>query len=613
MAITELRYHNVENPINRAFERMSQYQWSRELTVNAIEAGATEILFGVETSAGTRRRFVVDNGTGMSRSDLRNYMKDIGRSSKAIGGVHDNFGIGSRVALLPWTDIAIVSRQAASTWVVVVKEERGKYGLEEVELDDGGIDTVWSAGEWDEEYDCNFNELIPEDWTSGTAVLLLGRGHRRATDRGGVLETDTGLARYLSDRFWMFPSTLNVRVQVRDGDSESLRRVYGARQRIAAGDVPLREDRVDLADGTKVHIFVRGEARPNGDYRPGYVAAMYHDELYGLTSAQGRFQLFGLPAVKSLTDRTYLLVEPPIAEPRVSGVLPSEERAKLLWRDSAGRVDDLPWREWGKQFLALMPEWLRDEFRRSWGQQQLDDDVEQNRELLDVFRGLSKAKQLLARALRLGRGGDIEGEPITPAPNQAPNQHRGAADVSLRAGGHEQPRRPRKGQAGQGARGRDSVDERALPEALFVDRDSEAAVAIPEPCAAVWLPNHPMYEAGCVLLLRQHDIFEEAWAFWANRYPTADRTVVRRLAEDQFRFRIKSVVLHSEWFRRHVTAAVLDEEIRGPMPLTLALMGVARPQLADMDDRVARATGQRPAAVSRGTWRGHTPSVSSPA
>jgi hypothetical protein len=218
---------------------------------------------------------------------------------------------------------------------------------------------------------------------------------------------------------------------------------------------------------------------------------------------------------------------------------------------------------------------------------------------LDVFRGLSKAKQLLARALRLGRAGDIEGEPITPAPNQAPNQHRGAADVSLRAGGHEQPRRLRKGQAGQGARGRDSVDERALPEALFVDKNDEASIAIPDPYAAVWLPNHPTYAAGCVLLLRQHDIFEEAWAFWKNRYPTADPTVVRKLAEDQFRFRVKSVVLHSEWFRRHVTIAALDEDIRGPMPLTLALMGVARPQLADMDDRVARATGQRPVVVSR--------------
>jgi hypothetical protein len=600
MAITELRYHNVENPINRAFERMGQYQWSRELTVNAIEAGATEILFGVDTRVNTRRRFVVDNGLGMSRPDLRDYMKDIGRSSKSVGGVHENFGIGSRVALLPWTDVAVVSRQTGSTWVVVVKEERGKYGLEEVELANGGIDTVWSADGWDDEYSCNFNDLIPDDWTSGTAVLLLGRGHRRSTDRGGVLETDTGLVRHLSDRFWRFPDNLSVRVLVRDANSETLRRVYGARQRIAAGDVPLREDCVALADGTKIHIFVRSEARPNGDYRPGYVAAMYHDELYGLTSSQGRFQLFGLPAVKSLTDRTYLIVEPPTAEPRVSGVLPSEERAKLLWRDVAGRVDDVPWREWGKQFLGLMPEWLRDEFRGAWGQQQLDDDEEQNRELLDVFRGLSKAKQLLARALRLGRLGDIEGEAVASVEHQAsPDLTLGVEGPPPAIGDRAKPRRPRKGQVGEGDRGRDSLDERALPEARFVDSDSEAAVAIPEPYAAAWLPNHPLYAAGCVLLLRQHDIFEEAWAFWATRYPTADRTVVRKLAEDQFRFRIKSVVLHSEWFRSHVSADVLDEGIRGPMPLTLALMGVARPQLADMDERVVRATGQRPLAVPR--------------
>ena len=598
MAITELRYHNVENPINRAFERMGQYQWARELLVNAIEAGASEVLFGVETSSGTRRRFVVDNGSGMSGSDLRNYMKDIGRSSKAVGGVHENFGIGSRVALLPWTDIAVVSRQGGSAFVVVVKREHEKYGLEEVVLADGGIDTVWSAEGWDEEYSCSFHDLIPNDWTSGTAVILLGRGHRRATDRGGVLETDTGLARYLSDRFWTFPANLTVRVQLRDADDETVRRVHGARQRIEAGAVTVREDRVDLSDGTRVQIYVRDAARPDGDYRPGYVAALYHDELYGLTSAQGRFQLFGLPAVKSLTDRTYLIVEPPPAAPELPGVLPSEERAKLLWRDGHGRVDDLPWREWGRQFLVLMPEWLRDEFRTAWGEQRFADDKEQNRELLDVFHGLSKAKQLLARALRLGRAGHIDGEAVIAGPLKV--QHEPRVNVEKMHPSTDQPsrpRRPRKGQIGCGDHGRESLDERALPEALFVDSGSESAIAIPEPYAAVWLPVHPLYAVGCVLLLRQHDIFEEAWAFWASRYPTADRVVVRKLAEDQFRFRVKSVILHSEWFRSHITAAVLDEEIRGSMPLTLALMGVARPQLADMDERVARATGQRPASV----------------
>jgi hypothetical protein len=92
--------------VNRMFEACGNYQWAREFLKNAEEAGATKVEFGIEWQAvekkGVYRRTISDNGAGMSREELLQFFSTLGEGSKRIGGVHDSFGVGAKIASLPW-------------------------------------------------------------------------------------------------------------------------------------------------------------------------------------------------------------------------------------------------------------------------------------------------------------------------------------------------------------------------------------------------------------------------------------------------------------------------------------------------------------------------------
>src|SRR5262245_18149437 len=92
--------------VNRMFEACGNYQWAREFLINSLEAKATQILFGIEWQEvekhGVYRRTVMDNGRGMDKDEVLNFFSTLGAGAKKIGGVHDNFGVGAKIAALPW-------------------------------------------------------------------------------------------------------------------------------------------------------------------------------------------------------------------------------------------------------------------------------------------------------------------------------------------------------------------------------------------------------------------------------------------------------------------------------------------------------------------------------
>lgn len=89
---TPLRFLGVGNMLDREYRNSPAYQWGRELVRNGIEASAQTIQIGPEwravESRGLYRLQYSDDGNGMSRDELRDYMLTLGKGSKVVGGGH---------------------------------------------------------------------------------------------------------------------------------------------------------------------------------------------------------------------------------------------------------------------------------------------------------------------------------------------------------------------------------------------------------------------------------------------------------------------------------------------------------------------------------------------
>src|SRR5262245_28804819 len=115
--------------VARMFEACGNYQWAREFLRNSLEAGATKIEFGIEWQAvekeGVYRRVIADDGCGMTREELLRFFSTLGECAKRIGGIHDNFGVGAKIASLPWNPER----------VIVISYKDGRASMIEIELD----------------------------------------------------------------------------------------------------------------------------------------------------------------------------------------------------------------------------------------------------------------------------------------------------------------------------------------------------------------------------------------------------------------------------------------------------------------------------------------------
>src|SRR5215469_7568819 len=74
VVIRKMHTNRIAPMVERGYREGTKFQWVRETTINAIEAGATKIEFGVEWQAvatkGVYRRMIADNGKGMSPEEI---------------------------------------------------------------------------------------------------------------------------------------------------------------------------------------------------------------------------------------------------------------------------------------------------------------------------------------------------------------------------------------------------------------------------------------------------------------------------------------------------------------------------------------------------------------
>jgi hypothetical protein len=389
--------------VNRMFEACGNYQWAREFLKNSIEAGAKKIEFGIEWQAveklGMYRRTISDNGTGMSKDELLRFFSTLGDGAKRIGGIHDNFGVGAKIASLPWNPegVVVISYKDGNPSMVQIEldPDSADYELLEFQSEKGTTyvinpaDVDWGSG-------INWGTVAPE-WAreNGTTIVLLGGEDASDTILGNPKAGENaikGLSVYLNSRFWDLTGLEVVVVELRnerktswptgpadrdDARRPNNRRIMGAKYYLAditskdselaaTGVVPLDQNRVNanwyLWEGERpaIHSYAK---------KPGYIAIKYKDELFELTNHKAHFRWFGVADLK-VQQNLFLILEPQLFDPQVGmwGVHPDQSRNRLIFSGNGDKGAAIPLADWGNEFSENMPEGIREAILKARGE-----------------------------------------------------------------------------------------------------------------------------------------------------------------------------------------------------------------------------------------------------
>ena len=197
--------------IRRMYEACGPYQWAREFLMNSLESGATRVEFGIEWNSvelfSVYKRVVIDNGSGMSRDELLRFFSTLGAGGKKIGGVHDNYGVGAKIAALPWNPegLTVVSYKNGKASMICIRldVDSGDYELHEWTDSKNRKQVVIDPHDYDWEDVIPYDKLKPA-WLgdNGTIIVLEGKSFDDDTIAPEGEAVVGGLARYLNSRFW---------------------------------------------------------------------------------------------------------------------------------------------------------------------------------------------------------------------------------------------------------------------------------------------------------------------------------------------------------------------------------------------------------------------------
>jgi hypothetical protein len=567
--------------VNRMFEACGKYQWARELVKNSLEAGATKIVFGVEPQAvknlGVYRRTVADNGCGMDRDELLRYFSALGAGAKAMGGLHDNFGLGAKIASLPWNPDGgvVISYKAGRGAMIRIRLEptAGEYELVEFEVDGektcvvepGVVDGVdWAA--------------VRPDWLRdhGTVVVLLGSQQHPDTALGNphAGETDTGgLSAYLNSRLWDLSAVDVEVVELRqDAPHRSVTRtVRGARFDVVKPGAPRRQRPahgvVRLDKGRVVaEWYLRRGGRPAADPaagQGGFIAVRYDGELFHLTSAKAHFRWFGVAEGQVQRDLTVIL-EPQKYLPGGGGwgVHPDQSRNRLLFTGDREKGAEVPLADWGPQFADNMPAAVLEAVRaaRSDLGGSIEDDDYRKR-LQDRFGDRWRMKVFVP-----AKEGDPAGQPGTVADETGTV----IGTLATNRRGPNPTARAARQLASPG--GSTRVVRRDAPADVPRYRLARAADFERPWHLAVWAPHDP--EGPTVLLNADSFLLQEVVAHHQQKYPDVYAEEVARTVRQVFGEVAACKVAHAQKLARQVAREELDRDYRSERALTVALMGL---------------------------------------
>lgn len=614
----KLRITGASNFINRMFEACGTYQWAREFLKNALEAKASKIEFGIEWQAveksGVYRRTIADNGVGMDRDELLNFFSTLGTGAKKIGGIHDNFGVGGKIASLPWNPEGLVvisykHGRGSMIWIVL---DPDSSDFELVEFDIAGDKScVIEPTVVD---DINWAAIRP-DWLkqNGTIIVLIGSEEYPDTVLGNphAGEKDIkGLSVYLNSRFWDL-SNVDVRVvELRSekksqwpqgpGDRDDARRpnnrqIMGASYYLTdvkAQGGNLAAQAVTLLDDDRVLLewyLWQGERPAIHSYakKGGYIAIRYNGELFQLTSNKLHFRWFGVIEGKVQQNLT-LILEPQYYQPSDGrwGVHPDQSRNRLIFTGNGEKGVELPLSDWGLEFAEAMPEEVLRAIReaRSEHTGSIEDDDYRKR-LQDKFGSRWKIKVLV-------KARDGETDTVAATGTDEP------VDVvgELRGTRRRKSRRTVK-----------VVRVKALPGGSDQGVERDTPVDVPKyrfgavdqfekPWhLALWAPHDP--DGPTVVINVDSPILLEMVQFHQDQYPDIYAEEVANTVRQVFGEVAACKIAHSQKLARKVSEEELDTYYRTEPALTVALMGLIAEETL-IAQRLGKLGRKKPATPS---------------
>ena len=573
--------------IERTYTHGEPLQFLRELVANSLEAGATKILIGPQLPDGESApvwRFVAkDNGRGMSGDQMRSYLNNFGHGGKAIGGAHENFGIGSKTSLLPWNRAGMVvisyteENQQGSMIRLRLDEEAGEYGLSELKsgsvvcepFDDGDVD--WAS-------------LRPDWMFTGTIIVLMGNTGTESTFLE-VCETATvpklehkskrWAINYLATRYWQVKQGTEIRVQSFNGDATSLngrdwniesRRLLGGK--VNAENRSVAHGRICLPDGTDVWWYLKkgesGSSSLNG-IRSGGVAALYNSELYEVRTHHNTLKKFGL--VGKTRSRTVLIFEPKPLEQGV-GVCPNAARSHLIMKspDQFSSVG-LPWDLWSDWFRERLP----DEIIESMVSDQADNTAPLDESWAERLKAAYGSRWTITKPVRSLKGDESElGE--ADAPVDSGGQGRGLPDPTEQEVDQEDSERDEQLSLADLGKNKRRSRRKALkggvPEAIWVEEDWAPSNSI----AASYTKPSKAHPAGLVELNWNHRIFTEVFEFWCSQYQ--DQAHIQKHIKNTimsvYKRHSQTTIAHAHSFEKSFKL----DELLSDVSLTCSLMGI---------------------------------------
>lgn len=588
--------------VNRMFQACGPYQWARELLKNSLEAGATRVEFGIEWQAvsalGVYRRTVADNGCGMNAEDLKRFFSTLGAGAKTIGGIHENFGVGAKIAALPWNPegvvvISYVAGNASMIWILL-NEESGEYELREFQTQDGVnacvIDPttiLWEEVDW---------SRVRPDWLSdhGTVVVLLGSEASPDTVLGNPESGESdikGLSVYLNSRFWDLERQEVTVVELRSekranwptgpSDRDDARRpnnrsIKGARFYITdvkaengrlahGGSTLLDEGRVPcewyLWEGERpaIHSYAK---------KQGFIALRYNDELFHLTTGKVQFRYFGV-IESAVQQNLWIILEPQHFQVGGAkwGVHPDQSRNRLIFTGNGEKGVEPPLPDWGLEFADAMPEPVRDAIRvaRGEGSGSIQDE-EYRRRLQDKFGRRWTVKRLVAvgpahpQDAGLGNESEDELEVLAEPDPFRPSSKRKRPKTLMVV--------RKKPAPGEGSR----IEERDAPVDVPRFRYARKEEFEREWHAALWAPTDP---AGpTVVLNSESPLLAEVLRYHEEQYPQVMAEEVHNIVKQAIGEVAACKVAHAEKLTQLITREELNEKYRNEAALTIALMGL---------------------------------------
>lgn len=614
---TPLRFLGVGDLLDREYRNSPAYQWGRELARNGIEANASTIRFGVEwegvKATGTYRLQYADDGHGMTKDDLRDYMLTLGRGGKVVGGPHDHYALGSRMTLLPWNPhgVVVISMTDGEPYMVKMMFDRtaadgdGEYVLQEVAWaeEDGkeGLATVYPPYD-DRDLGFDWADTLPDfvkKATHGTTFTLLGKTPSDHTIEGDPdrLERHRYLGRkYFNTRFWTLPDGVTLQViempeerndwpkSPSDGHTQN-RTVRGAKSLVeytkSTGEQFIGSNGVvPLADGTMVHWWLRTEQKVDTGglgAASGYIAVLYRGELYSFANADQEdgdtrigaavYRQFGIGS-DIIRRRLFLIIEPPEYDEVTGspGVAPSTGRADLYWMGAGGSPRSVKPADWSEEFGSKLPKEILDAIDAEYKSR----DTHSNRDerlkrVVDRFSKRWKA----TRARIQEKDADTTTTPTgtgSPqrAPIDSPTPARRTTLTTKRVIVRRRPGEASIGQPGTGTTPAKTVNVSAgVPDCRWV---TEADIN-DKGMMAAWQKPSAKDPNGCVELDQGHPVILSQIEYWQKQYPPAVANEVKRKVMEAYEEVAVAKVSHMH----ALTGPVISEEQRNDMLLNPAL------------------------------------------